>query len=77
MDFVELIGPEGFANRGSFQLAAARGNATLTTYLDSPGPKEILEDHLGIAIGDTWKSESAPGMGRRAVRRCRLNTESG
>ena len=63
-EYMEEIGPEGFVDRPSFKRAAARGSAHLVEYLDGTVPRAALESHLADS---TWKTEAAPGGGRRAA----------
>lgn len=63
-EYMEEIGPEGFVDRPAFKRAAARGSAHLVEYLDGTVPRAALESHLADS---TWKTEAAPGGGRRAA----------
>ena len=63
-EYVEEIGPEGFVDRPAFKRAASRGSAHLVEYLDGTVPRAALESHLADS---TWKTEAAPGGGRRAA----------
>ena len=64
-EYMEEIGPEGFVDRPAFKrAAAARGSAHLVEYLDGTVPRAALESHLADS---TWKTEAAPGGGRRAA----------
>ena len=63
-EYMEEIGPEGFVDKPAFKRAAARGSAHLVEYLDGTVPRAALESHLADS---TWKTEAAPGGGRRAA----------